>query len=291
MKLSEINFRDPFILATEGMYYMYGTTVFHGNAQNFVCYKSPDLENWEGPIEIFRRSEDFWADRCYWAPECYAHNGQYYFLTTMGSDSRKKGIQVMTCTRPDGIFTPLGDGPVTPEGWTCIDGTLYWEDGKPWLVFSRSFEDGEESTICAMPMSDDLSQPDGEIVTLFAAKDAPWACPCPWAEAEFGLEGEIYLSDGPCLYRTSGDDLLMIWSSWGQGGYTVGVARSVSGRLAGPWEQQEVPLFREGGHGMIFTDREGRKFYVLHSPNEPSTERPRLYELLENGHTLVLKGV
>ena len=80
MKLTDINIRDPYILCSGDWYYMYGTRAetCWGAAEGFDCFKSKDLENWEGPFEIFHKPEDFWADRCFWAPECYEINGKYY---------------------------------------------------------------------------------------------------------------------------------------------------------------------------------------------------------------------
>ena len=79
MKLTDINIRDPYILCSGDWYYMYGTRAetCWGAAEGFDCFKSKDLENWEGPFEIFHKPEDFWADRCFWAPECYEINGKY----------------------------------------------------------------------------------------------------------------------------------------------------------------------------------------------------------------------
>ena len=70
MKTNEVNIRDPFILVHEGKYYLYGTrsATCWGSADGFDCYISSDLENWEGPIEIFHRPEGFFADREYRAP-------------------------------------------------------------------------------------------------------------------------------------------------------------------------------------------------------------------------------
>ena len=61
----KVNIRDPYILLHEGIYYLYGTrsATCWGEADGFDCYKSEDLENWEGPIEIFHRPEGFFADR------------------------------------------------------------------------------------------------------------------------------------------------------------------------------------------------------------------------------------
>ena len=62
MKLTDINIRDPYILCSGDWYYMYGTRAetCWGAAEGFDCFKSKDLENWEGPFEIFHRPEGFW---------------------------------------------------------------------------------------------------------------------------------------------------------------------------------------------------------------------------------------
>ena len=67
MKLEEINIRDPFILFTNEKYYLYGTRAetCWTKADGFDCYQSDDLVEWNGPVEIFQRPENFWADRCF----------------------------------------------------------------------------------------------------------------------------------------------------------------------------------------------------------------------------------
>ena len=82
---------------------------------------------------------------------------------------------------------------------------------------------------------------------------------------------------------------MIIWSSWGDHGYSVGIAVSDSGDIKGPWHHLEAPLFPEnGGHGMVFTDLEGRTRYVLHYPNDFYKERPTFYYLKESGEGLSL---
>jgi len=81
----------------------------------------------------------------------------------------------------------------------------------------------------------------------------------------------------------------MIWSSFGEHNYTVGVARSVSGRIAGPWEQIQEPLVaRDGGHGMIFQGFDGRLVMPIHQPNSGPI-RMRLFELEDLGDRIALK--
>ena len=142
MKREEVNIRDPFVLLHEDIYYLYGTRseTCWGEADGFDCYTSRDLENWEGPFEVFHRPEGFFADRNYWAPECYVHNGSFYLITTFGCADRKKGIYVLVADSPLGPFRAVSDKPLTPKDWACIDGSLFWEGETPYLLFSHSFD-------------------------------------------------------------------------------------------------------------------------------------------------------
>ena len=281
MKTSEINIRDPYVLLSGGKYYLYGTRseTCWGPAEGFDCYISPDLREWEGPVEIFSRPEGFFADRFYWAPECYEIAGDYYLITTLGSADRKKAIYALKSSRPEGPFT-FYSGPLTPPDWTSIDGTLYQEDGGWYLIFSHSLEDAPDGDFCRVKLSDDLSHPVGEVETFLKAKDAPWSLPVPFAGEEFGIEGDGYFSDGPGLLKLSDGRLYMILSSWSTSGYAVGVAVSDHGSLQGPWRMQEKPLYPvNGGHGMFFRTKEGELLFALHYPNDKYAERPHFFRI------------
>ena len=281
MRTNEINIRDPFILLHEGKYYLYGTRseTCWGLADGFDCYVSADRENWDGPFEIFHRSDGFWADRAYWAPECVYYRDAFFLITTLGAADRKKGIYVLRSDSPLGPFVPFG-ARLSPEDWSCIDGTLFFEEGQPWLIFSHSFEDDPKGDMCLLPLKEDLSGPAGEPVTLFSAAEAPWARPVPFAKAEFGMEGDVYFTDGPCVKKLPGGELIMTWSSWSERAYAVGVALSESGQVRGPWRQLESPLYpANGGHGMLFQEKDGSLWFTLHTPNDKYLERPALYQV------------
>ena len=157
MRTDEVNIRDPYLLIVDGTYYLYGTRseTCWGKADGFDCYRSRDGKEWEGPIEIFRRPEGFFADQNYWAPECYQIDGDFYLVTTFGSSEGKKGIYVLKSEKPEGPFAPYS-GRLTPEEWSSIDGTLYWENGTPYLIFSHSFEDSKDGDMCILKLSEDL---------------------------------------------------------------------------------------------------------------------------------------
>lgn len=290
MKRTDINIRDPYVLVSGGAYYLYGTrsATCWGPADGFDCYVSHDLEEWEGPIEIFHRPEGFWADRNYWAPECYEVDGKFYLIATLGGEGLKKRIHVLVSDKPTGPF--VYSCPLTPVDWNCIDGSLYFaQDGTPWLLFSHSFEDDGCQDMCAQPLKTDLSGPAGEPVTIFRASDAPWAVPVPFAKAEFGMDGDVYFTDGPCAVKLDSGALAVVWSAWGAHGYAVGIALSDSGEITGPWRQQETPLVPGGaGHGMLFTALDGTRYYALHAPNDKYAERPVFHPIREENGTLRL---
>ena len=293
MKVTEINIRDPYVLYTRGKYYLYGTrsATCWGVADGFDCYISEDFESWDGPFEIFHKPEGFFADRFYWAPECYEYEGFYYLVTTFGSKTVKKGIYILKSDRPEGPFE-LYSEKLTPTDWTSIDGTLYFQDNRKYLIFSHSFEDTPDGDMCVIELTADMRQSVGQPLVLFSAISAPWARPVPFAEAEFGMKGNVYFTDGPCVFHGKDGRLYMLWSSWSTRGYAVGTAVSDSGEITGIWKHLEEPVFPEnGGHGMMFYAPDGTMKYVLHYPNDKYQERPVFCTLeITDGKVVVTNG-
>lgn len=141
MKNTEINIRDPFVLVEDGTYYMYGTraATCWGAADGFDCYVSKDMEDWDGPFEVFHKPEDFWADRNCWAPEVHKYRGFYYMFATFKDSSVHGGTAILKSESPLGPFVMYSDRQITPKDWECIDGTFYVSpDGTPYMVFVLS---------------------------------------------------------------------------------------------------------------------------------------------------------
>lgn len=290
----DIQIRDPFILTDGGKYYLYGTTdknCWSDEATGFDSYCSTDLEHWEGPFEAFRPEEDFWADRNFWAPEVYAYQGRYYMFASFKKEGVCRGTQVLVSDRPEGKFVPYSDGCITPSDWECLDGTLYIDDQrKPWMVFCHEWTQVADGEMCAVALKEDLSQAVGNPVTLFRASQASWT---RGAETEHVINGQkkkVFVTDGPFLYRAGDGSLLMLWSSGGEEGYAIGLAKSRNGEVTGPWEHQKELLFaKNGGHGMLFKDFSGQLFVTLHAPNQTPYERPCFFKVREQNGTLVLQ--
>ena len=291
MKLTDIHIRDPYVLAAGGVYYLYGTRGENcwGEDDGLDGYYSRDLLEWTGPVEVFHKPEGFWADRNYWAPECHAYRGAYYMFVSLKSESRCRGTQILKADHPLGPFELHSDGPVTPGDWECLDGTFYAApDGRPYMIFCHEWVQVTDGAVCALPLTGDLRAAAGEPQVLFTASQASWVLP---HRSENHRMERAHVTDGPFLYRHSGGALFMIWSSFGANGYAVGVAKSASGEIAGPWVQLDRPLFSEnGGHGMIFADNEGKLFLTLHSPNQTPLERPAFYPIRETADGIELCG-
>ena len=65
------------------------------------------------------------------------------------------------------------------------------------------------------------------------------------------------MTDGPFLWRGASGDVLLGWSSFTDAGYAIGVARSASGLVTGPWMHEPEPLVEGGGHAMLVRDAYG----------------------------------
>ncbi|MDR1096909.1 MAG: glycoside hydrolase family 43 protein [Tannerella sp.] len=305
LQLSEINIRDPYILAEQKSrtYYLYKSSPVkddNGETRGGVeVYKSKDLAGWEGPVRVFTAPENNWITGNVWAPEVHAYKGKYYLFATLNSHIKWKksreawpdylfrGTQVFYSDSPEGPFLPFGLTPHTPVDRMALDGTFWEEDATPYMIYCHEWVQIADGTVEAVELLPDLSAPAGRSTTLFCASAADWSTgsvhpePLPVS----------YVTDGCFLYRTKTGKLLMIWSSFMHNEYAIGIAESVTGKVYGPWKQQQEPLFtKNGGHGMIFKTFDGKLCLTFHQPNAPGgAERARIVELEDRGHTLKLK--
>lgn len=270
MKREDIRIRDPFILADkdEGVYYMYGTTELGAGLEagdRFEAYVSRDLDNFEGPFTVFHGAQiNFWADRDYWAPEVHFYRGKYYLFGSFKAENHVRATQILVADNPLGMFNPLTDEPVTPPEWECLDGTLWVENGVPYIVFCHEWLQVEDGEICALQLTDDLKYPAGKPFTLFKASANPAV------DAFRGSGGDrCRITDGPFLFR-EGDMLKMIWSSIAGGKYAVLEAQADS--LRGEWHHGGSRFAFDGGHAMLFRDFSGKLKISLHHPNTPPNE-------------------
>lgn len=292
--------RDPFIVADPGTktYYLYRSSTTEEGLGGVEAFTSKDLKTWSGPERVFTVPEDNFITGTVWAPEVHHYKGAWYIFATLNTKRQwaetvpgwpaftYRGTQIFRSESPTGPFLPLGKELTTPKDFMALDGTLWVEEGVPYMVFCHEWVQVVDGSFELMPLKDDLSGPAGDPVTIFTASQAPWiSANSVWTDKD-GSKRNAYVSDGNFVFRTKDGDLLILWSSFKNGKYCVAISRSASGKLAGPWTCDEEPIFEEdGGHPMVFKDFDGNLKLVFHQPNSGHSH-PVILDVQDTGHTL-----
>lgn len=282
MKLNEITIRDPFILSDKksNRYYLYGTTSqFDG--LGFYCYTSNDLHEWDGPYKVFSPHEDFWGKHSFWAPEVNEINGEYYLTATFKSDCHHRSCQILKANSPLGPFEVYSDI-LTPNDWESLDGTLYFEDDKAYLIFVHEWTQIVDGEICIVELSNDLKKTIGKPITLFKASSASWAQHPNWSKEE------IYVADGPFVLNKDGKHPFLMWSSYLKNQYDIGYSIPLEDIKNPKYYHSDKPLpVKDAGHGMVFNDFNGNSYLVLHEDNSVAdSEHPVLIPVKINEKSL-----
>jgi len=287
--------RDPFVLAQpeKGRYLLFGTTdpdCWKGPGVGFDVYVGSSLEDWDGPYPAFRPEPGFWGANNFWAPEIHGYHGRWYMLASFKAEGRSRATQALVADDPMGPYRVHSPEPLTPPSWECLDGTLHVDaSGEPWLVFCHEWVQTRDGEIRAMRLRRDLKEPDGPPILLFKGSEAPWTR--PHRRKDGSLDPQMRVTDGPFLHRSSAGDLLLLWSSFSDSGYAMGIARSASGTVLGPWIQEERPIAdTDSGHGMVFRSLDGGLVATWHSPNATPLERPAFFSAEERDGSIVLGG-
>lgn len=261
-----VGFRDPCVLAEDGVYYIYGT--------GWKCRynKSGRLDGeWVDPGKVVSLPPNHENDGDHWAPEVHKYKGSFYMITTYHSrKTGHRGCTVLKSESPLGPFVEISGGQITPHDWDSIDGTLYVDEGgQPWMVFVHEWTSTNDGVgrMAAAKLSENLTHFITEPIELFRADEPVWS--------------NDKVTDGCYMYRTKKGSLLMLWSNYCPSGYCLGIARSDNGRVDGKWIQsgesfysKEIGGEYDGGHGMVFTGFDGRLYMSLHAPNSYKSGRP-----------------
>jgi len=310
LALSDFYAHDPFILADPASktYYLYtavGARQSPDGHAGVVTYKSTDLKSWNGPHLVFSVPDGTWANPAYgaWAPEVHRYGGKLYLCVTLHNHDKLlyepepvthpiyqgkpathhlRGTQIFVADSPDGPFRVLGQSSATPPGFMALDGTLYVENGVPYMIYAHEWIQVLDGTMEAIRLAPDLAGSVGEPFYLFKGSDAPWLT----EQHATSAKARTYVTDGPFLYRTKHGKLLMLWSSYRDGLYMQALAYSVSGKLEGPWRQSTPLAGDDSGHGMLFRTFDDKLMLILHHPFRKA--HAKLYEMRDTGDTIVV---
>ena len=296
---NDLTMSDPFIIPDPE------TQTYYLTSTGGRLYKSKDLVWWEGPYNIIN-TEDSWLKGMPAAAEIHKIGDWYYYAGTWNDHSdliqqvprrynvphnqtillRSKNIE-----GPYEIFTEDRNYDYQPREWDCIDGTLYEENGKIYMIFVHEWTQIIDGTMDYIVLSDDLSETVSEWpVTLFRATENPSVKEMNGlGEATFGRKLPGWVTDGPQMFRTQTGKLGMLWSGWGDERYLQLVCYSESGTIAGPWVQEPEPfLGNNSGHGMLFRTFEGKLMYVVHHSEGNGGRKPQYWNVDDSGDKLVL---
>ena len=297
----ELSMSDPYILADEA------TKTYYLTSSGGRMYKSTDLKMWTGPYNVID-IKGLWLERAGFAAAAEVHKiGPWYYYAGTWSDHSDLIQQVprrynvphnqtylLRSDKPDGPFTDFAVTPgydYQPHDWDCIDGTLYEEDGKVYMIFVHEWTQLIDGTMDYIELSPDLSYTvSPHPVTMFRASELPCCGEMNGlGEATFGLKMPGWVTDGPQMFRTQTGRLGMLWSTWGKERYLQAVCYSESGKISGPWVQEPEPfLANNSGHGMLFRTFEGKLLYVVHHVEGDGPRKPQFWEVDDSGDKLVL---
>ena len=296
---NDLSMSDPFIIPDPE------TQTYYLTSTGGRLYKSKDLVWWEGPYNIIN-TEDSWLKGMPAAAEIHKIGDWYYYAGTWNDHSdliqqvprrynvphnqtillRSKNIE-----GPYEIFTEDRNYDYQPREWDCIDGTLYEENGKIYMIFVHEWTQIIDGTMDYIELSSDLSKTISEWpVTLFRATENPSVKEMnSLGEATFGRKLPGWVTDGPQMFRTQTGKLGMLWSGWGDERYLQLVCYSESGTIDGPWVQEPKPfLGNNSGHGMLFRTFEGKLIYLVHHVEGNGPRKPQYWNVDDSGDKLVL---
>ncbi len=275
MLREDISLSDPFVVAdpVTKTYYMTGTA---GD-----IFKSTDLELWTRLPWAIRTNGIAWiganhtspSPRQIWAPELYYRDGAYYNIVTFTNpnaqteDTRhaRRSIHILKSDKPEGPYSKIagGDDIYLPASKMAIDGTLWEEDGRTYLVYCYEWVQAGDGGIEYVELKPDLTGIIGEAKTICHASDGR-----AWNNSP--------VTDGPYLFRTQTGRLGMIWTSWRSGVYVQGVSYSDNGKLNGRWTHSKAPVTPDNhGHGMLFHTFDGQLLLSIHSNRNIDLEQQR----------------
>jgi len=294
-KLPNIAVRDASILADADSrtYYLYA----RAERGDVVFYKSKDLAGWEGPSPLFQIPEGSWANPAQGArdPRVYFYRGKYYLFATLANSDKviakppdswrvnsMQGTQVFAGDSPEGPFRAVPNSankPYTPENFVALGGAFYVEGDLAWLVYAHDWTQLVDANIEAIRLKADLSAPVEDPLYVFKASDAPWLP----GERTTSREPRYYPAGGPSVYRTRNGGLVLAWSSPRNGKPALALARSVTGKIRGPWKQEAS--LGAGSQPTIFKAFDGRLMMLF---NDGAV---KLAEMEDTGDTIRKKVV
>jgi GH43 family beta-xylosidase len=266
---------DPFVIAHDGIYYMYCTS----SRQGFYVWTSEDLVNWEKRgLALAKESPGIMGVNRFWAPEVVEYRGKFYMTYSAGYADKIMKICLAVSDHPMGPFVNY-QSPWYEHNLSHIDATIFIEGDKAYTYFVRDcstnfIDDRSTSQIFVAQLSDDLKT----FVTepkLVITPDQPWE----------DINDTRLWNEGPFVLKHK-DKYYMTYSANGYNTHEYCVAYATANNPFGPWvKADENPILKANldigvsgpGHNCFVSSPNGTElFMVYHAhtfPDKPSGNR------------------
>lgn len=200
-------------------------------------------------------------------------------LVSCKKGKEPRGSHILVSDRVDGGYVPLTGRPVTPPHLECLDATLYFEEGKPYIIYSHEWLQEGGGALYYAPLTSDLKDMEDIPRLILTGKHCGFAKKL--THKPTGAKG--YVAEGPFLHKYDNNKLALFWSTYGENGYCVALNISNSG-ITGKFNNQTVVFDRDGGHCMVFSTKEGNLKIIFHQPNSSPYERAKIFDLSQLCH-------
>ena len=289
ISIDSMELRDPFIILDKEQhtYYMTGT----GGG----VWTSKNLRQWSGPYNVLELDTTMWmgSNPVIWAPEIHKFNNKYYYMATFtrpdviidkvaGREIPRRSCQLFVSNNIQGPYKPIpAEKPLLRADQPSLDATFCDDElGAGYIIYSHEWIQNWDGTVQIIRLTDDFSQQMGEPYVMFTASQNPWSS----GVDSLGNKSFCPVMDGPFLFDTEGGELGILFSTYIDGEYAVGVAYSEKDHgLNGPWHIDAEPLLRDNnGHPMMFNDFDGTLVMAVHKDtiiDGRRTSVPRLIEM------------
>ncbi len=273
---------DPYILRTDGRYYLYGTT---DSSEGFRSWSSEDLKHWEPLGFVYRKTETSYGSGRFWAPEVHYDPYTDNYVMVYSAKKDKTSPYRLCMARSDTPKSPFLDEltPYLPiEDWGQIDPHLFWDKtGTPYLFFNRvgiltpGSKNGTLHT----------AKPSAEIYAVALTKDlktmvgVPTVCVRASQEWELSSDSTNYCNEGSFVFEFGGL-YFMTYSANHYKSPKYGIGYATASHPLGPWKKsRNNPLLytikEKGlsgpGHNSFTRSPDGEDLLIVyHSHADPS---------------------
>lgn len=306
-----VTFGDPYVLHTDGNYYMYGTGA--GAKNGFSAYTSTDMVYWKPLGQVyFGNTGKSWGIHSFWAPEVYEVENKFYLFYSAqwkynpANEEENFKIGVAVADKPGGPFIDLTDKPLFDPGYPVIDANVFFDtDGKTYLYFSRCcykhavksevadmarkkgwFKEIEESWVYGIELKQDFSGVIGSPVLLLRPpvsmqdKQAEWE-----SRSVTSREVNRRWTEGSVTFKK--DSLYyMMYSANHFGGQNYAVGYATATAPLGPYKKAaNNPVLQKNtaaggsvtgtGHNSIAYSPDGKELFCVYHARTAKTGNER----------------